>query len=671
MHMKQIYVLLILLLFSNCYGVNAQTAPDIKWGKVSVENFSLEGRSFDTSVNAVIIAEVGDSQFEGNLKGWFSIRHKVKRRIKILRKPGFDAATIVVPLFISGNSEERIADLKASAYSLENGQVIETKMDKASVFEDKFSKNFRLRKFAVPGVKEGSIIEYSYTLISDFLFNLQPWDFQSEYPVLWSEYNVTIPEYFKYVKLSKGYQPFFIQKETEGNEIFNISLSGGSGATQHVTLKAKTYITRFVVKDVPPIKEEPFTSTLANHRMHIEFQLAMIQLPETVAQDIMGSWAKLSKEMMERESFGLSLNKNNAFLSDDLKTVLAGTKTKTEKAHKLFEYVRDNFTCTNPGGIYLSKSLKDIFKTKSGTGAELNLLLTAMLMHEGIKAYPVILSTRQHGETLDLYPLLDKFNYTAVAMADENTGGFYFMDASKPNMGFNHFSEDLYNGHARILTEETMPIYLDADSLIEANKTFILLNADSNKLSGSYAKDYGYFSSTKLRENLKKIGNDGYLKDLQKANGDMKPSNLQIDSLKDYDNPVKLTFDFKFKDLDEDVLYINPIISENIKDNPFKADSRNYPIEMPYRRDDLYIFNMSIPEGYQVEEMPKSTRVMLNENQGMYEYLIGKSGNLIQLKARLVIGKATFPAEDYQTLREFFSYVVKKQSEQIVLKKIK
>ena len=55
----------------------------------------------------------------------------------------------------------------------------------------------------------------------------------------------------------------------------------------------------------------------------------------------------------------------------------------------------------------------------------------------------------------------------------------------------------------------------------------------------------------------------------------------------------------------------------------------------------------------------------------MFEYLIAKNENSIQLRSTVKLNKATFLPDDYQTLRDFFGYIVKKHSEQIVLKKIK
>ena len=78
---------------------------------------------------------------------------------------------------------------------------------------------------------------------------------------------------------------------------------------------------------------------------------------------------------------------------------------------------------------------------------------------------------------------------------------------------------------------------------------------------------------------------------------------------------------------------------------------------------------MEIPVGFVVDEMPKSAKVDLNEGEGFFEYLISKSDNTIILRSRIKLNKATFLPEDYETLRSFFDYIVKKHAEQIVFKK--
>ena len=120
-----------------------------------------------------------------------------------------------------------------------------------------------------------------------------------------------------------------------------------------------------------------------------------------------------------------------------------------------------------------------------------------------------------------------------------------------------------------------------------------------------------------------------------------------------------------------DIVYFNPLLGEAIKKNLFTAAERFYPVEMPYTQNNVYSMSMEILTGYKVDELPKSTRVMLNEDEGMFEYLITNDGANIQMRTRLLIKKANFLNEDYQTLRDFYAFIVNKEAEQIVFKKIK
>ena len=113
------------------------------------------------------------------------------------------------------------------------------------------------------------------------------------------------------------------------------------------------------------------------------------------------------------------------------------------------------------------------------------------------------------------------------------------------------------------------------------------------------------------------------------------------------------------------------MLGEDMKKNPFTSSERLYPVEMPYTTHEIFVLDMEIPKGYTVDEMPKSVRYKLNEDEGMFEYIISKSADKIQMRSRVDINKANFQQEDYQSLREFFSFIIKKQSEQIVFKKIK
>lgn len=330
-----------------------------------------------------------------------------------------------------------------------------------------------------------------------------------EYPRLWSEYEVSIPDFYNYVFLTQGYQPYYIKDRKTRQTTFFIRDNGGTGASQQLDFRAGMVDTRMVMKDVPALKEESYTSTLRNHISKIDFQLSETRYP-LQQRNILGTWFTLSDKLLKSEDFGSELFKNNNWLSDVADPVLADAKTPLDKAKKLFSYVRDNFTCTDHSDIYMNQNLKSIVKSRNGSVADLNLLLIALLKHEGLKADPVILSTRRHGYTYPIYPILSKFNYVIAKIDIDDKS--YYLDASQPRLGFGKLGYECYNGHARIVNEFATPVDLVADSIVERKVTSVfVINDEKGNIAGSMQQTPGYYESNSIRNTVKEKERSRYL----------------------------------------------------------------------------------------------------------------------------------------------------------------
>ena len=208
----------------------AQDAAPVKFGKMSIEDFDISKYPVDTSHGAVVIADVGYSSFEGNNDGWFTLVHKVHRRVKVISNKGFDIASIEIPLYVSktGQNEERVEKLKAVTYNIENGKIVETKLSDDAVFKEKKNSFINLKKFTMPAIKPGCVFEYTYTINSDFLFNLQPWSFQGGYPRIWSEYTVEIPTFFEYVSILQGFREFDVKNSKTVSRLYRVRIPSTS-----------------------------------------------------------------------------------------------------------------------------------------------------------------------------------------------------------------------------------------------------------------------------------------------------------------------------------------------------------------------------------------------------------------------------------------------------------
>ncbi|MDP4214158.1 MAG: DUF3858 domain-containing protein [Bacteroidota bacterium] len=652
----------------------AQEKLDIQFGKVAASDFDLSSQKFDSGSNAVIIADIGKTSFEGNRKSGMTMIFTRFMRVKILNKNGFDIADNRILLYHNGKGdEEKITELKGSTFNLENGRVSEAKLDEKSVFTERYDKHRDITKFTLPDLRQGSVYDITYTIKSDFFFNLRPWSFQGDYPRLWSEYETTIPPVFHYATLMQGDDHFDLKTSKDVYQHFTIIVNNGTEADDFYELSGDSRQQRWVKKNVPALKEEPYTSSVDNYRAKLSFQLHYLQwTQESERHDYLTDWFKASEKLMNDEDFGMKLNHDNAWMSSDVKINTDDCKSDEEKIKKIYAFVRDNFSCTSHEGLYAQSSLKDVYKKKAGSVAEINLLLTAMLRQAHITADPVILSTRSNGVANQSYPLMEEFNYVICEAYSGDKK--YTLDASEPLNGFGHLVSDCYNGEARIVNQEKPYIVnLSPDSLRESKTSQVfIVNDEKGFPVGSFETTLGNEESYALREEIKRTTQKDYFKKLQARYGaDASIENTGIDSLSHLEDPVSVHYDFDLKNLlSGDVVYFNPMMDEIYKNNPFKSSERHYPVEMPYKMDELYVLSMDIPKGYIVDEIPKSAKVSLNESDGIFEYLIQKNETNIQMRVHLKLNKAYFPVADYPTLRDFFAYVVKKENEQIVFKKI-
>jgi hypothetical protein len=665
MNCRNIFLSLLIAIFAN--HSMAQEISPVKFGEINVKDFQLSAPAFDSNASAFIIADIGNTTVEGNRKGFFRIVYTRFTRVKIVNKNGFRIADNSIWLrHYKDENPEEVTELKGITYNLENGIVIQTLLDASSIFEEKYAKYRNIEKFTMPALKEGSIYDLTYTVKSRFFYDPPAWDFQSDFPCLWSEYQVSIPGSFHYMIKIKGDDHFDIKTSKAVWLSYNVFPDAGvmSGA----------YENRWVKKNVPAILEQPYVSTTDNYKSSLFFELSYFQQDnESPKQDTMRSWKDEAHQMLLNDDFGEELGKNNAWMDDALASITTGASNNEDEVKRIYHFVRDHFLCTDHNSIYRGNSLKDVYKKGAGNVAELNLLLVAMLQHRNIDANPAILSTRENGVSTPGLTLPYEYNYVICVVNLD--GKMITLDVSQPMNGFGKLPGYCYNWTARIISDSRPDlISLSPDSVNESKMTSVMIsNDEKGNLTGTLNTTYGDAGSFDIRQEVKKTSGKEYFKKIKPLYANINLSNEQFDSLDQLDKPLGVSMDLDFKSVfkDADLVYFNPIIAPTYTSNPFTAATRLYPVEMPHKMDDMYVLTMEIPQGYKVDEIPKSARVNFNENDGFFEYLIQQNGNNIQMRVHLKFKKATFGIDDYATLRDFFAFVVKKESEQIVFKKIK
>ena len=105
------------------------------------------------------------------------------------------------------------------------------------------------------------------------------------------------------------------------------------------------------------------------------------------------------------------------------------------------------------------------------------------------------------------------------------------------------------------------------------------------------------------------------------------------------------------------------------RSNPFRHESRTYPVDFATAQEETVMLTLTLPAGYEVNEMPKPTIVDLPDNGGRYLFKLAATGAEVQLVSRLNLRKLVYSVEEYEHLREFYHLMLEKQAEKLVIKK--
>ena len=208
---------IVSLLMAILFQQNIVAQSEYKFGKISEEELNMTHYEPDTSATAVYLYMMGNTNFTYNLTlGEFGTESTYSYRIKILKSEGKKYADITIPFYVNSSmngTKEKITNIKATSYTLVDGKVVESDLSKKYIFEEKGSGNWRVMKFSIPNVEEGSVIEYKYTQHSNDAFHLDSWSIQGGLPVQFAQYKVQIPEYFNYNMEMKGYNTILTEED--------------------------------------------------------------------------------------------------------------------------------------------------------------------------------------------------------------------------------------------------------------------------------------------------------------------------------------------------------------------------------------------------------------------------------------------------------------------------
>ena len=641
-------------------------AQNFSLDKVSKDELTQKCNPVDSSVAATILFKRSKTTFKYYEKDGFVSTTEFELKLKIYKKEGFGWANFDIPFYIGyENLNDEFVEIEtANTYNIESNQIKKDKVISQGKFKKKINEYWAKKTITFPNVKEGSIIELKYKLRSENISSLPEFQFQYDIPVNYAEYQTLIPEFYIYKGIKSGYTQVEIDQKIENT---SQSFEDKFGQTSHMSYKQINTV--YLAKNVKAIKKEGFINNIDNYYGKINHELQTIRMPGQEPKQISSTWEDIAKSIYKDDRFGKEIKEFN-YLIYDLKLLMKDGLTVNNKINIIFNHVKNKMNWNGFYGYYAKQGVVNSFKERSGNVAEINFILLSMLKLAGIEAYPVLVSTRENG--VAHFPNKSIFNYIIVAAINDNET--FLLDATDKNSGINILPIRDLNWSGRLIKEDGSSIEIDLMPKSNSKEVVNIIAEikSDGEVSGKMRDQYFDYNGYVYRDNYNGITKESIVEQIEKKYQGVEVSDYNVQNNDDLTKPIVESFSFLTTNIVEiigDKMYFSPLLFLALNENPFKQETRQYPIDFVFPHQDKYTISIKIPEGYVIETLPLSKALSLPDNIANFKYNISNTENQIQLIFSTDINQAVIGSEYYDAVKEFFREMVNKNTEKVVLKK--
>jgi len=639
-----------LLLLSISFQLKGQI-KEITFGEIPKEDLEMAEYAPDQSADAVILENHAMVSMRSDEK--IVVVTDCHVRIKIINTDGLDYANVELPY----GSDEKLVGLKATSYNLEEGAIVESQVDKKSLYYEKTSRYSNTLRFSAPNVRPGTVIEYKYTLESPDYFSLYTLEFQHDLPVRRCNFKVEFPGYFEYKFVPGGDLSGILYKSGKRQILFgNRSVEGFTGT--------------WTGNNIPAYREEPFSTGSEDYYARLGFELSMINIPGYYFEDISPTYPKLSEKLLERTDFGGYIAKK-AVVRKKAEELKAEGGSETDLLRRIYSFVSEYMMWNGYSDFTSSAAMSKIFEDARGNAADINLMLLSMLRTAGIQADPVILSTREHGLVNPLFAIIGKFNHVVVSASAD--GKSYIIDATDPLRPFNMLPEECLNGQGW-LVDLRGGSWVDLSNG-EHHSEVVALEMELDEmgaLTGKADNIYESYDAWIVRKICSLQGTEAYRDYMQSVNSQWKISDLQLENLEALETPVIEKISLTIPDASDKadgIMYLNPFLCGRMESNDFYAEERISGIDLACPSVKKYTCTITIPEGWTVAELPLSINLRMDGGGAGFICNFTADGRKVKVDSEITFSTITYLPERYVSIRKFYSEIIRKQSEVIILKK--
>lgn len=612
--------------------------------------------SYDAEAKAVMLLDEQITSVRENGE----VRSTYRRAYKILRPEGRSLAKVVVPF----DNETRITYLKAWAIPAQ-GKEFEVKEKDAlevALYDDLYSDN-KTKVLDIPGADPGNVIGYEFeqrrrpTVFQDL------WFFQDPLPVRLARYTLQLPAGWEY-------QSVWMNHEKR----------------DPVAAGVNTW--RWELQDLAAVEPQdamPPWRAVAGW-MAVSFFSNNGQTGKTI-----GTWQEVGKWY---SSLSAGRRQSTPAIQAKANELASGKSTLLEKISALSGYAQRDirYVSIQIGiGGFQPHPAGDIFSNRYGDCKDKVTLLSAMLKEIGINSYYVLIHT-DRGMVQQDFPTPLTFNHAILALAvpqgtplerlhavmdHPRLGKLLFFDPTDDITPLGHLPATLQSNYGLLVSEEggeLLRLPLQPPSTNRLLRTGKLQLTSTGMLSGEVQEiRWGSLATSRRSSFLssEKMDRKRVIEDfLSSFLTGFTLTGAEVENLEKYDENLILRYRFvadRYAKTAGNMLLLRPRVLGQKSSSLLEGKERKYPVEFSNASTETDHFEIALPAGFKVEELPAPVEI----DYGFAEY-----HSKTVLKDHVLIYSREYKVKDVlvgkdklETLKKFYRQIAADERFNAVLQK--
>jgi hypothetical protein len=582
---------------------------------------------------------------------------------KILRPQGEGYGTVVVHY----DNETRLTFLKAwsipasgAEYEVKEKDAVEVGVSASELYSDSKRKVLK-----IPGSTVGAVVGYEYEQRDRPYVYQDRWWFQSSVPVKRARYVLRLPPGWEHEVFWANHPP----KEPQG---------GGGQWT-------------WELEDLPAIEYEesmPNWRAIAG-RMAINFFPPKAELKSRA----LSSWSDVGqwygKLIADRRASSPEIKQKVGELTAAAGDPLAKIRALAAFAQKEIRYVAIEIGI----GGFQPHYARDIFAGRYGDCKDKVTLLATMLKELGIESHYVLVHT-ERGVVAAAHPTAMTFNHvilgirlpedvettTLYAVSEHpRLGKMLFFDPTDSITPLGHLPASLQASAGLMVTAEggelvTLPLLAPAlNRLLRVAKLQLTpagtLVGEVQEVRGGYPATYRRAALMDLSVAERKKVLENYLANFL---GGFALQNLEVENLENNDSNLVVRYKFVAQNYAKtvgDLLLVRPRIVGNKSSGVLEGKPRKYPLEFDATSLESDVFEIALPSGYAVDELPPPVEVKTPFAE--YKSTVEVNGNVLRYQRDYKVHDVRVPVESLDEMKKFYRHVAADERSSAVLKKVR